>query len=138
MNNKTQTLITIFIIFIITEVFDIFLDNKLGNSFSHSIIQLVLFLVLFITTSKIFLYYHNKQIKNLIPEELIEILETIKKANQKRTFPNQIKIQKELNITKPTAKKRLQELSKLKYIRFEKKGNNKYIALTNQGKEILS
>jgi len=137
MDNKKSTLLILLGAFITTELIDDFFDHILGNSILHSAIQLVLFLGLFFMATKIFLNYHKKQITKLIPEELLKILTEIKKSEQKGILTNQVKIQKQLNITKPTAKKRIDNLLELKYITFQTKGNNKYLTLTEIGHSIL-
>lgn len=127
----------ILITFIVTEIFDDFLDHILGPSRLHSIIQLFIFLLLFfITTAMFYRHYYNK-INKLIPEDLMSILVVIKEYEVKGVLINQSKVRSRLNITKPTMKKRLDSLIELKYIFFEKDGNDKYLKLTKLGNSII-
>jgi len=73
----------------------------------------------------------------LIPEELMTILKIIKEAETKGILINQKDMRIKLNITKPTMKKRVNNLMELQYIFFEKKGNHKYIRLTQLGNSII-
>lgn len=127
----------IFITFIVTEIFDDFLDHLLGSSRLHSIIQLVIFLLLFFIVSAMFHRYYNNKINRMIPENLMSILVIIKEYEVKGILINQSKIRGSLNITKPTMKKRLDSLIELKYVFFEKEGNDKYIKLTQLGNSII-
>jgi DNA-binding MarR family transcriptional regulator len=67
----------------------------------------------------------------------MSILAIIKEYEVKGVLLNQSKIQKKLNVTKPTMKKRLDSLIELKYVFFEKEGNDKYIKLTSLGNSII-
>jgi predicted transcriptional regulator len=127
----------ILITFIVTEIFDDFLDHLLGLSRLHSIIQLFVFLLLFFIVSTMFQRYYNKKINRLIPEDLMNILAVIKEYEVKGVLINQSKIRSKLNITKPTLKKRLDSLIELNYIFFEKDGNDKYLKLTSLGNSII-
>ena len=128
----------IFVIFIITEVFDEFLDYALkGPSILHSILQLSLFIILFIIVSKLFSNFYKQKINRLIPEELMEILRIIKEAEMKGVLINQTELMSRLNITKPTLKKRSGNLIDLHYINFEVRGNHKYLILTELGDSII-
>ncbi|MCK5630436.1 MAG: hypothetical protein KAI26_07495 [Nanoarchaeota archaeon] len=136
-NNEKKILFILFIIFVITELLDHFLDQILGISIIHSILQLFLFLILFLVVARIYLGYYRKGIKKLIPEELRRILEIIKESEVKGVIINLKSIRKVLEITKPTLKKRIDQLVYLNYISFEKKGNNKYIKITTLGNSFL-
>ncbi|MCK5107345.1 MAG: hypothetical protein KAQ83_01340 [Nanoarchaeota archaeon] len=136
-NNEKKVFLILILIFIVTEIIDDLLDHILGISKIHSIIQLVLFLVLFLIIARISLGYYRKKIRKLIPPELRNILEIIKKSEADRIMINLIGLMKLLKITKPTLKKRIDQLVYLNYIYFEKQGNNKYIRLTNIGNSIL-
>lgn len=128
----------IFVIFIITEVFDEFLDYTLkGPSFLHSVLQLSLFIILFIVVSKLFSILYKRKINRLIPEELMDILKIIKEAEMKGVLINQTDLRARLKITKPTLKKRLGNLIDLHYISFEVRGNHKYLILTELGDSII-
>ena len=95
----------IFVIFIITEIFDEFLDYILeGPSVIHSVLQLSLFIILFIVVSKLFSIFYKQKINRLIPGELMEILKIIKKSEIKGVLINQTDLRYGLNITKPTLK----------------------------------
>ena len=129
----------IFIIFIITELVDDFLDYMLGgSSIFHSILQLLLFIILFYIVSKLFYIFYKRRINKLIPKELMNILKIIKEAEVKGVLINQNNIRTRLNITKPTMKKRLDNLMDLQYIFFEEEGNNKYLKFTPLGDSILN
>ena len=131
-------LFLIFVIFIITEIFDEFLDYTLkGPSILHSILQLSLFIILFIVVSKLFSVFYKQKINILIPEELMGILKIIKEAENKGVLINQTYLRIRLKITKPTLKKRLNHLIILHYIDFEIRGNHKYIILTELGESII-
>ena len=128
----------IFVIFIITEIFDEFLDYLLkGPSILHSILQLSLFIILFIIVSKIFSMFYKQKIDRLMPEESMEILKIVKEAELKGVLINQRNLMAKLKITKPTLKKRLDDLIDLHYINFEARGNHKYLILTRSGNSIL-
>lgn len=134
--DKTLFFILLFT-FIITEIIDDIFDHLLGSSVIHSIIQLLLFLLLFIIVAKIFMKYHKSKVNRLIPDELMDILKTIHSENSKGILINQAKLMKALDITKPTIKKRLNQLYYFHYIRAEEKGNNKYLTLTRLGKSLI-
>lgn len=128
----------IFVIFIITEIFDDFLDYTLkGPSMIHSILQLSLFIILFIIVSKLFSIFYKQKISRLIPEELMDILKIIKEAEIKGVLINQTGLRARLKITKPTLKKKLDNLTGLRYISFEVRGNHKYLILTQLGNSII-
>ena len=74
----------------------------------------------------------------MLPEELIDILRIIKNFENKGVLINQKKIATELNITKPTFKKRVDLLIELNYISFEEKGNNKYVKITSLGNSFIN
>ena len=136
--NDRGLLYLIFIIFIITEIFDDFLDYKLsGPSILHSILQLSLFIILFFIVSKLFSTFYKQKMSRLIPEELMDILRIIKEAETKGVLINQRSMRNKLNITKPTIKKRVNNLMELQYIFFEEKGNHKYIRITPLGNSII-
>ncbi len=128
----------VFVIFIITEIFDEFLDYTLkGPSILHSLLQLSLFIILFIVVSKLFSIFYKQKMNRLIPEELMGILKIIKDAEIKGVLINQTYLRAKLKITKPTLKKRLNHLMALHYIDFEVRGNHKYIILTELGESII-
>ncbi len=128
----------VFVIFIITEIFDEFLDYTLrGPSIIHSVLQLSLFIILFIVVSKLFSIFYKQKINRLIPEELMEILKIIKESESKGVLINQTDLRARLKITKPTLKKRLGNLVDLHYISFEVRGNHKYLILTELGYSIV-
>lgn len=136
--NENVLLYLIFIIFIITEIVDDFLDHILkGPSMLHSIVQLLLFIILFYIASKLFYIFYKRRINKLIPGELMAILKIIKEAEIKGILINQKNIRTRLNITKPTLKKRVNSLIELQYIFFEEKGNHKYFRLTSLGNSII-
>lgn len=137
-NQEKQLFFILLIVFIFTELIDDLFDYLLGNSIVHSLIQLVIFLTLFFFVAKMFLGYYKKMVNKLIPEELMAILRIIKDAENKGVLVNQRKVMSILNITKPTLKKRVDGLIALKYIFFEKKGNNIYIKLTKLGNSSLN
>jgi DNA-binding MarR family transcriptional regulator len=136
-NNEKKILYILLIIFIITELTDDLLDYILGSSIVHSILQLSLFIILFFIVARIYLGYYRKRIKNLIPEELRKILEIVKESEIKGVIINLRSIRKIIKITKPTLKKRIDQLVYLNYISFEKQGNNKYIKITTLGDSLL-
>lgn len=123
--------------FILTELFDDLLDHLLGISLLHSVIQLALFVIIFFVVAKIVFVYQKKKINTLIPHGLMCILKAIHHESQKGILVNQVSLMKSLDITKPTIKKRLDNLINLKYISFEEEGNNKYIKLTSLGESII-
>ena len=128
----------VFVIFIITEVLDDFLDYTLKSpSILHSALQLSLFIILFFIVSNLFSKFYKQKISRLIPEELMNILKTIKEAETKGILIDQKDMRTKLNITKPTMKKRANNLVELQYISFEEKGNHKYIKLTQLGNSII-
>ena len=124
------------VMFIITEIVDLVLDQALGNSILHSGLQLILFLFLFIFTYRLFIKYTNKKIRKLIPEDLMKMLKIIKNEKTKGILINQRKMMEMLEITKPTLKKRIDALIELQYISFEEKGNHRYFILTDLGDSI--
>lgn len=131
-------LFLVFVIFIITEIFDEFLDYMLkGPSVLHSTLQLSLFIMLFVVASKLFSIFYKQKINRLIPEELMEILKIVKEAEIKGILINQTDLRVRLKITKPTLKKRLSNLIDLRYILFEVRGNHKYLILTELGNSIV-
>ena len=135
---KEKSLVYILlIVFILTELIDLFMDHLLGNSITHSILQLVLFLFLFIVTYRLFEKYSNKKIRELVPQELMEILKIIKDKKKKGVMINQTQMRKAINITKPTLKKKVDALIELQYISFKKRGNNKYFILTELGNSVV-
>ncbi|MCK5699116.1 MAG: winged helix-turn-helix transcriptional regulator [Candidatus Aenigmarchaeota archaeon] len=128
----------IFVIFIITEIFDEFLDYTLrGPSIIHSVLQLSLFIILFFVVSKLFSNFYKQKINRLIPGELMQILRIIKEAEVKGVLINQTELMSRLKITKPTLKKRLGNLMDLHYVSFEVRGNHKYLILTELGDSIV-
>jgi len=134
---KQMTVYILLVIFVFTEIIDFSLDYWLGNSLIHSILQLILFISLFIIISKLFLRYSNKRMKKLIPNELMNILKIIDNSSKKGILINQRKMRELLNITKPTLKKRVDILLEFKYIIFEEQGNYRYLMLTELGKSII-
>lgn len=72
----------------------------------------------------------------LIPERL-EILKYIFKQNLMGHNPMHNEIHRELEISKPTVRKRLKELSDAGYVLIKKKGSSKLVELTELGKQIL-
>lgn len=136
-NDDNKLLVILFSIFILTEIIADILDWFLGYSLLHSIIQLILFIVLFIVAAKMFLGYYNKKVKTLIPKELRDILEIIKESEIRNTKTNLVTIRKRIDVTKPTLKKRIDNLLYLNYIVIEKEGNNKYIKITDLGESLL-
>lgn len=136
-DNKDRNLfVVLFVVFIITELIDDLFDHLLGNSILHSVLQLFLFLVLFFIVAKIFLGFYKRKINELLPEELMIILKMINNETMKGILINQSKLRRKLDITKPTMKKRIDNLIDLRYVLFEEKGNNKYLKLTNRGESI--
>lgn len=128
----------IFAIFIITEIVDDSLDHLLGsNSILHSIIQLVLFIVLFFTTFRLFSRHYGAKMKKLIPDEVMSILKIVKDAELRGVLVNQKTIANKLNVTKPTLKKRIDVLVGLQYLHFEKEGNQKFLKLTQLGETAI-
>jgi len=127
----------VFIIFIITELLDDFLDHILGSSKIHSIVQLLLFVTLFFLTSKLFMGFYKSRVIKLIPSKLMIILQIIKESEVKGILVNQSKIRTKLNITKPTMKKRVDTLIELKYIFLEKEGTAKYLRITPLGDSVI-
>ena len=98
----------IFVIFIITEIFDEFLDYTLnGPSILHSVLQLSMFILLFVIVSNLFSVVYKQKINRLIPEELMGLLKIIKESEIKGVLINQTDLRTRLKITKPTLKKRL-------------------------------
>lgn len=136
-NQEYSLIYILLIIFFITEIIDDTLDHLLGSSKIHSIIQLFLFIIIFYFTAKLFLGYYKRRINKLIPEELMSILKIIKEAEVKGVVVNQRESRTKLNITKPTLKKRIDNLISLNYVSFEKKGNNKYLKITPIGNSLL-
>lgn len=130
-------LLLLLFIFILTELVDDFFDSLLGSSIKHSIIQICLFSFLFVIVVNLFQKYSKNKISKLIPPELMNFLFELSSAEDRGLLYNQAKLQRKLNITKPTMKKRIDSLIELKYIRFQEKGNNKYLSLTEKGKLIL-
>ncbi len=137
-NDEKKVLYILLGLFILTELIDDLLDHILGISIFHSALQFFMFIVLFIVVAKLYLGYFKKKVEKLIPEELREILEIVKSHEIKGVVVNLRRIGKELDITKPTMKKRIDHLLYLKYIIVELKGNNKYVRLTKLGKSILN
>lgn len=136
-NQEYSLIYLLLIIFFITEVIDDTLDHILGSSKLHSIIQLFFFMMLFYIITRIFLGYYKRRISKLIPEELMSILKIIKEAEVRGVVVNQREIRTKLNITKPTLKRRIDNLISLNYVSFEKEGNNKYLKITPLGNSIL-
>ena len=132
-----KVVFTLLIVFIITEIIDDIFDHLLGSSIIHSVIQLFIFIILFFIITNVFLNYHKKKINALISDELMDILRVINSEKEKGVLVNQVKLMKSLNVTKPTMKKRLDQLITFEYISFEKNGNNKYIKLTALGNSII-
>jgi DNA-binding MarR family transcriptional regulator len=135
-NGKTLLCILV-VIFIITEIIDLSLDHFFGESFIHTVLQIILFIFLFMATYKFFMKYSNKRIKELIPEELMKILEIIKTEKSKGILINQRKMRELLNITKPTLKKRMNLLLELQYVDFEERGSSRYFILTEKGESLF-
>jgi DNA-binding MarR family transcriptional regulator len=137
-NNKNNLfLLQLALLFILIEVFDSYLDYILGITLFHTLIQIVLYLVLFVLSFYLFNVYYKKKIKVLLPQELVNILIVIDNSTNKNILPNNKYLLSTLNITKPTLKKRLESLENLEYILYEKKGNNKYLKLTDKGKAFI-
>ncbi|MGM5483983.1 MAG: hypothetical protein ACQER9_03650 [Nanobdellota archaeon] len=136
--NKRERKIIILLcfVFILTEIIDNMLDHLIENSIIHSIIQILLFLILLIIVIKLFFNY-KKKIEKLVPYELMDILLFIDIEKKKGILLNQSRLIRKLNITKPTMKKRLNQLIDMEYIYFEKEGNKKYIKMTDKGKSVL-
>ena len=130
-------LFTLLSVFVVTEIIDDVFDHLLGSSIIHSIIQLFIFIALFFIVTKIFLNYHKKKVNALIPDELMDILKVINTEKEKGVLVNQVKLMKLLDVTKPTMKKRLDQLIAFDYISYEENGNNKYIKLTSLGLSII-
>jgi DNA-binding MarR family transcriptional regulator len=129
--------IILFLIFILTEIIDDVFDHILGSSIIHSVTQFILFMILLFIVAKLFLQFHKKKLSRLIPQELMDILKTIQDQNSKGVLINQAKLMKILNVTKPTMKKRLNQLIYLEYIQYETNGNNKFLMITHLGKSII-
>ena len=135
--SKKFLLFLFLILFILTEIIDDVLDHILGSSIVPSFVQLFLFIVLFFVVFRLFSIFFKQKISSLIPNNLKIILEFIKDAEIKSILINQTDLITKLKITKPTMKKRLDNLLCLNYISIETKGNHKYIILTDKGNSIL-
>lgn len=132
-----KTFIALFIAFLFTEIIDDLLDHVFNISWLHSLIQFLIFVLLFFTVLKLFILY-KKQIKNsLIPDYLMDIIEIIDSEKNRGMLVNQTKLIKLLNVTKPTIKKRLEQLNRLGYIYFEVRGKNKYIKLSQLAEKLV-
>ncbi len=124
-------------LFVLTEILDDVLDHVLGNSVVHSFVQLFLFILLFFVVFKVFSLFHKQKVSLLIPNNLKVILEIIKDSEIKGVLINQTDLMIKLKITKPTMKKRLENLLALDYVSINIKGNHKYIILTDKANSIL-
>jgi len=138
-NNKNNRyiLLQLALIFILIEILDTYLDYILGITFVHTTIQIVLYLILFLISFYLFDRHYKKKIKVLLTPELMKILLVINSSTCKQIMPNNKYLLLALKITKPTLKKRLDALTNLEYIYYEKKGNNKYLKLTAKGKLLI-
>jgi DNA-binding MarR family transcriptional regulator len=136
-NQERFVLFMLLVIFILTEFVDDLLDNVLGSSLLHSGLQLILFLMLFSIVARIFLHLSRTKVTKLIPEELMSILNIIRDAESKGITINLRDIRSKLGITKPTLKKRIDQLIRIEYISFEKDGNSKYLRITPLGRSLL-
>jgi len=136
-NNNRYILFQLGLIFILIEILDTYLDYILGITFFHTTIQIVLYLILFFISFYLFDKHYKKRIKVLLTPELMEILSSIDSSTGKQILPNNKHLLLALKITKPTLKKRLDALTNLEYIYYEKKGNNKYLKLTDKGKSFI-
>lgn len=130
-------LLVIFTSFILIEFIDDYLDHMMGVSLLHSIIQIFLYILLFLIIYSLFNKYYKNKFQVLLPEDLMRILLIINRAENKKILLNQKKVMQELKITKPTMKKRIDTLLELGYIYFEQNGNHKYLRLTSKGKTLL-
>ncbi len=124
--------------FIVTEIIDDLLDHILGNSILHSFLQFLLFVMLFLAVTTIFVVFYRRRMQELIPPKLMKVLKVIKTEQEKGIMVNQVRLMKLLDVTKPTIRKRLEQLEELEYIFFEKEGNNKYIKLTKIGDRLVN
>jgi DNA-binding MarR family transcriptional regulator len=136
-NQERFLIFMLLVVFIITEAVDDLLDNLLGSSLVHSGLQLILFLMLFSIVARIFLHLSRNKVTKLIPEELMSILRIIKEAESNCITVNLRDIRSKLGITKPTLKKRIDQLIRVEYITFEKDGNSKYLRITPLGRSLL-
>ncbi len=135
--SKKSLLVILLLLFILTEIIDDVLDHLLGNSIVHSFVQLFLFILLFFVVFKLFSLFYKQKISSLIPRNLKIILEIVKDFEIKGVLINQTDLMTKLKITKPTMKKRLENLLALDYISIKVKGNHKYVILTDKGNSIL-
>ncbi len=135
--SKNTLLFSLLGLFILTEIIDDVLDHLLGNSIVHSFVQLFLFILLLFVVFKLFSLFFKQKINSLIPNNLKRILEIIKDSEIKGVLINQTDLMLKLKITKPTMKKRLENLLVLDYVSIRVKGNHKYVVLTNKGNSIL-
>ncbi len=135
-SNKSLLLILLGLFFL-TEIIDDLLDHVLGNSIFHSLFQLLLFIVLLFVVLRVISLFFKKKISYLIPNNLKVILEVIKSSEIKGVLINQTSLMNHLKITKPTMKKRLQNLKDLDYISIKIEGNHKYMIITDKGNSII-
>ena len=126
-----------FLLFTVIEIMDTILDAILGTSLLHSVLQAALFLILFLAVMKIFFVYRRRRTEMLIPDELMDILHVIAKEQEKGVLVNQAKLMRSLDVTKPTIRKRVEQLRSLGHIIWAEEGNRKIIRLTPAGHAIL-
>jgi len=76
--------------------------------------------------------------KEVLPENMIQILQFIYDKNLTGTKPTFSDIGKEIKITRPTIGKRLNYLASSQYLIVSIKGRNKVVELTQKGREVFS
>lgn len=72
-----------------------------------------------------------------IPEKLLNILKFVFQQNKRGICPSYSDIERELNITKPTVRKRVSKLSKYDYLITIIKGRSKLVELTDKGRNLF-
>jgi len=72
-----------------------------------------------------------------IPDELLNILKFVFQQNKRGISPSFSDIERELNITKPTVRKRVSKLSKYDYLITIIKGRSKLVELTDKGRNLF-
>ncbi len=125
------------IIFILVELLDFYLDSVLGLNLFHTIIQIILYLILFIVSIFLFNMYYKKKVEKLLLPELMQILKLLQQSDNNKIMINNKHLLTTLKITKPTLKKRVEVLTNLGYLTYDKIGNRKYLKLTLKGKSYL-
>ena len=72
-----------------------------------------------------------------VPEKLLEILRFVNKENLAGTTPSYTDVETELSISKPTVRKRINELASMGCIKVIQKGRTKYLDITEKGKTYM-